>query len=80
MHLCDILLLCKGSFTLYYLPEGGLAAASTEVRLRSWAVMPALATEMVCCSIAWRHVPHNEMTAAYNYRQQGTFVKQSNPF
>lgn len=35
-----------------YRPEGGLAAASTEVRLRSIVVMPALAMEMVCCSMA----------------------------
>jgi hypothetical protein len=34
------------------LPEGGLAAASTLVRLLSMVVMPALAMEMVCCSMA----------------------------
>lgn len=36
----------------HYLPEGGLAAANTEVLLLSMVVMPALAIEMVCCSIA----------------------------
>ncbi len=35
-----------------HLPEGGLAAASTEVLLLSMVVMPALAMEMVCCSMA----------------------------
>ena len=35
-----------------HLPLGGLAAASTLVRLLSTVVMPALAMEMVCCSIA----------------------------
>ena len=35
-----------------YLPEGGLAAARTEVRDLSMVVMPALAMEIVCCSIA----------------------------
>ena len=34
------------------LPEGGLAAASTLVLLLSMVVMPALAMEMVCCSMA----------------------------
>lgn len=36
------------------LPDGGLAAASTEVRDLSMVVMPALAMEMVCCSMACR--------------------------
>ena len=35
-----------------HLPEGGLAAASTEVRDFSIVVIPAFATEIVCCSIA----------------------------
>ena len=35
-----------------HLPEGGLAAASTDVLLLSMVVMPALAMEMVCCSMA----------------------------
>ena len=39
------------------LPEGGLAAASTEVRDFSMVVMPALAMEMVCCSMACRRYP-----------------------
>ena len=34
------------------LPDGGLAAASTEVLDFNIVVMPALATEIVCCSIA----------------------------
>lgn len=39
------------------LPEGGLAAASTEVRDFSMVVMPALAMEMVCCSMACTQHP-----------------------
>ena len=35
-----------------YRPDGGLAAASTEVLDFSMVVMPAFATEMVCCSMA----------------------------
>ena len=35
-----------------YLPDGGLAAASTDARDLSMVVMPALAMEMVCCSMA----------------------------
>ena len=34
-------------------PDGGLAAANTEVRDFSIVVIPALATDIVCCSIAW---------------------------
>lgn len=37
---------------LSYLPEGGLAAARTEVRDLSMVVIPALAMEIVCCSMA----------------------------
>ena len=37
---------------LSHLPEGGLAAARTDVRDLSMVVMPALAMEMVCCSMA----------------------------
>ena len=35
-----------------HLPEGGFAAARTDVLDLSMVVMPALATEMVCCSMA----------------------------
>ncbi len=35
-----------------YLPEGGLAAASTAVLELRTVVIPALAMEIVCCSIA----------------------------
>jgi len=41
------------SFKSSYLPNIGLAAASTEALQLSTVVMPALATEIVCCSIAW---------------------------
>ena len=36
-----------------YLPEGGLAAARTDVLDLSIVVIPAFATEIVCCSMAW---------------------------
>ena len=39
-----------------YRPDGGLAAASTEVLDLSMVVMPAFATEMVCCSMACMQV------------------------
>lgn len=35
-----------------HLPEGGFAAARTEVLLLSMVVMPALAILIVCCSMA----------------------------
>ena len=35
-----------------HLPEGGFAAARTDVLDLSMVVIPALATEMVCCSMA----------------------------
>ncbi len=48
---------CKSMFSCAdfmssYRPDGGLAAASTAARLFSIVVMPALAMEMVCCSMA----------------------------
>jgi len=39
-------------FKSSYLPNTGLAAASTEVLEFRMVVMPALAIEIVCCSIA----------------------------
>ena len=41
-----------GDFMSSYRPKTGLAAARTLVRLLRTVVMPALAIEMVCCSIA----------------------------
>lgn len=35
-----------------YRPDGGLAAASTEVLELRTVVIPALAMDMVCCSMA----------------------------
>ena len=40
--------------SLTHLPEGGLAAAKTEVLDLSMVVIPALAMEIVCCSMACR--------------------------
>ena len=41
---------------MLYLPNKGLAAASTEVRALRLVVIPALAIETVCCSItSWIH-------------------------
>lgn len=44
---------CALSALLTHRPKMGLAAASTEARVLSTVVMPALAMEMVCCSMAW---------------------------
>ena len=40
------------TFRSSYRPDGGFAAANTEVRELRTVVIPALAIEMVCCSIA----------------------------
>mmetsp|Transcript_21945 Transcript_21945/g.54284 ORF Transcript_21945/g.54284 Transcript_21945/m.54284 type:complete len:252 (-) Transcript_21945:430-1185(-) len=53
----DKMVVCKSMFSCAvfrssYLPEGGLAAASTAARELSTVVMPALAILIVCCSIA----------------------------
>mmetsp|Transcript_19716 Transcript_19716/g.45707 ORF Transcript_19716/g.45707 Transcript_19716/m.45707 type:complete len:229 (-) Transcript_19716:926-1612(-) len=45
-------MLSTALFMSSYLPNVGLAAASTEVRVLRTVVMPALAIEIVCCSIA----------------------------
>lgn len=44
--------LTLSGFDLSYLPPAGLAAARMDVRAFSDAWMPALAIEIVCCSIA----------------------------
>mmetsp|Transcript_41672 Transcript_41672/g.79645 ORF Transcript_41672/g.79645 Transcript_41672/m.79645 type:complete len:456 (+) Transcript_41672:753-2120(+) len=51
------MVVCKSMFSAAvfmssYRPEGGLAAAITAARELSTVVIPALAMEMVCCSIA----------------------------
>ena len=53
-----------------HLPEGGLAAASTEVRDLSIVVMPALAIEMVCCSMACQVGVAEEHAFSYRSEKQ----------
>ena len=55
------------------LPEGGLAAASTEVRDFSMVVMPALAMEMVCCSMACTQYPSLVNTIQMSKRMVGVW-------
>ena len=45
-------MLSEALFRSSYRPNTGLAAANTELRLFSTVVIPALAMDMVCCSMA----------------------------
>lgn len=51
-----------------HLPEGGFAAARTEVLLLSMVVMPALAILIVCCSMACQAQKHSWKIGGYQNR------------